>query len=94
MKAETGHTPGPWGSQGAWVFPRDQTSNFSICMAEYVGCGFKEAIANARLIAAAPELLAALKWYQGYFDTEGYSDVTLAEKWNEFAALITKAEGK
>jgi hypothetical protein len=101
MKAETGHTPGPWGSQGAWVFPRDQTSNFSICMAEYVGCGFKEAIANARLIAAAPELLAALKEMREFIRIR-FPDDSLAsgnwptvkplvEKWD---AAIAKAEGK
>lgn len=51
------HTPGPWGING-----RDITTpgKYALTIAE-IDIGRAEATANARLIAAAPELLGALK---------------------------------
>ena len=64
----TNHTPGPWSTTNdARVSGnRDQWSKLLNCMApEFVasvgGCDRETAVANACLIAAAPELLEALK---------------------------------
>lgn len=55
-----GHTPGPWElgeKRGVWVGPVVMADNGSRGVAFVCG----ESDANARLIAAAPELLAALR---------------------------------
>ena len=59
------HTPGPWreGIEGNWrVYGPDGKGEHSGLVAH----AFKSR-ANARLIAAAPELLAALKRYVDHF---------------------------
>ena len=59
------HTPGPWMSQGIVVFAPHE--DHIIAEATYVGgkIGFNQAVANARLIAAAPDLLAIESAYDG-----------------------------
>lgn len=61
------HTPGPWGAittrkTGRWIIvggPAGRTLASLPCLA--TGTLWEEDAANARLIAAAPELLAMLK---------------------------------
>lgn len=59
------HTPGPWIAVGRWVeHPRDDIPD--ICTTDPAaldqdGRSDAECCANARLIAAAPELLTALR---------------------------------
>jgi hypothetical protein len=64
----TKHTPGPWNFQ-----PCDEYANCFDVLCEkdyYVATthdgvrGDRNADANARLIAAAPDLLKALQWYE------------------------------
>ena len=61
------HTKGQWIAVGAWVeHPDDDVADICTCNPEDMGQGYlersdKEIIANARLIAAAPDLLLALK---------------------------------
>ncbi|RVG08574.1 hypothetical protein CN234_17490 [Sinorhizobium meliloti] len=73
----SGHTPGPWTTRqqfaNRWLIEKDQGSNDAgekltpLCLAAVhttileVGCGERDTEANARLIAAAPDLLYALK---------------------------------
>lgn len=68
----TKHTPGPWavgriGPEAAWIAPAQPTSPgfvASLCTSESFFAGplaVAEVEANANLIAAAPDLLAALK---------------------------------
>ncbi len=56
------HTPGPW-KAGVDIFPRDIVRGKDLIATTY-GLGAEiedeESLANARLIAAAPDLLAAL----------------------------------
>ena len=99
MTNTTQHTPGPWinNHQGA-IEARDMV----ICrvMDGYTTPTIKEAIANARLIAAAPELLEALKALSG-LEVKGHALIdrlqfsetgrTLAKK---IVEAIAKAEGK
>jgi hypothetical protein len=49
-------TKGPWFKQGVWVLSDEEV----ICMAQYAEKGLDRGEANARLIAAAPDLLHAL----------------------------------
>jgi len=66
----SGHTPGPWevdreqGGGGRFVRDRHRTL---IADAFHKTVPIDERAANARLIAAAPELLAALKAYVEWF---------------------------
>lgn len=58
------HTPGPWVASEMRVFRGDIDGNTYIAgtaPADYSGGDTSEAKANARLIAAAPDLLAALE---------------------------------
>ncbi len=61
------HTKGEWYAVGAWVEHGDDNTP-DICNCDPVSMGqggkrsYEEIYANARLIAAAPELLAELKF--------------------------------
>jgi hypothetical protein len=71
MGNETTHTPGPWraffteGNRrtriGDWHFTQEPTSTSRPVRFRRVSASNAEAEANARLIAAAPELLDALR---------------------------------
>lgn len=77
---ETKHTPGPWVSRTDTVETNDGRT---ICDVRHAGTWATDA--NARLIAAAPELLAALRMY-----VEGHGTVT--GRWLELAlAALAKA---
>lgn len=76
-----GHTPGPW-----TLFDRLVQGRGGAPVAAVHG---PHAYANARLIAAAPELLEALKAALSYADMEMHHE-TVDEYW----ALIAKAEGR
>lgn len=93
---QSNHAPGPWSASPYSSVVGSLISSGS----RPVGAAFPqsvtaEALANARLIAAAPELLAALKWlYElnatGVFTLpdSDYAAITSA------AAAIAKAEGE
>ncbi len=61
------HTKGEWIAVGYWVeHPDDKVADICDCNPECMGQGHlgrtpEEIVANARLIAAAPELLTALQ---------------------------------
>ncbi len=93
------HTPGPWKAH----------MNFIMCNAPMKSSYFiaqvnpdptmsnEEALANARLIAAAPELLEALEQVDGYFTacgkhTEHYSGHVVTHPLVK--AAIAKAKGQ
>ena len=79
------HTPGPWWSQGIYVF-QDSESNQPIATARYAdGVPLQQAFKTAKLIAAAPELLEALK--EAVTDNDS-AWITRAR------AVIAKAEGR
>ena len=72
---ETKHTPGPWElgeptSQLEFgVYATDKISGIKYFLANAEGhMRYKESLANARLIAAAPELLEALQAFVKYAD--------------------------
>jgi hypothetical protein len=83
------HTPGPWIPSASRV---NANNDESICwIAPLVGhdvCGDRE-IANARLIAAAPDLLAACRAV-----VERWESGDLAEATRMCAAAIAKTEAR
>ncbi|MHC4445234.1 MAG: hypothetical protein ACYTA5_21760 [Planctomycetota bacterium] len=95
------HTPGPWGieSDPFWV---DKTCVYNViaapppgydddvCPAKAYGRNVEEAKANARLIAAAPELLAACKEAVRVKRIWKNHDLS----YRQCLAAIVKAEGK
>lgn len=89
------HTPGPWkvsasiDSEFVGVFPDTGEHAFPICkMPDFIKRDVNEA--NALLIAAAPDLLDALRRARGVLDViGGYTD-----RLARCDAAIAKAEGK
>lgn len=61
------HTPGPWHAVGTWVeHADDKVADICICNPvdfgqHHLGRSHAEVLANAKLIAAAPEMLETLK---------------------------------
>ena len=108
------HTPGPWSDEKIWPTP-DHLIHANVegqphalaCAYGMRGVGEREA--NAKLIAAAPELLAVLDDLEGSFDKEIYPEqkkedfdalddreytVTItAKQWRALGRAIGKATG-
>ena len=81
------HTPGPWIADGAQIF----TSDTNVAQANGYRIDRETVAANARLIAAAPELLEALQKIAGNtYDewTNGADAARIAR------AAIAKATGE
>ena len=97
MKIDTQHTPGPWKLDGA-----ANTGDLDIVAptgrVAMVDCEFSVETedvltANARLIAAAPDLLAALIELSDYVFDEYTASHLLCERAAEARAVIAKATG-
>lgn len=86
------HTPGPWHAPGLGEIHDEQHRVIADCWAEEFSS--KEPEANARLIAAAPDLLAALEMFVGKYGrvspngSGGMYDLVLQAR-----AAIAKARG-
>ncbi|MEH3063839.1 MAG: hypothetical protein PGN33_14220 [Methylobacterium radiotolerans] len=106
------HTPGPWQADAQYIAAVDGRP-VPIAASQYVwvtapgGPAHEEACANARLIAAAPDLLAALRWAASMAeeailvrenggDPEDTPEVIAMhrEELEAARAAITKAEGQ
>ena len=96
------HTPGPWMQHGSTIYSPD---NGNVCVVTEIHTGiigappigitsedWKEAMANARLIAAAPELLEACKHVMGNL-TKADTQTWAYDLAKELRAAILKAEG-
>ena len=85
-----GHTPGPWravGSEVVWLHcPGDQCVVADVLYEEYA--------ADARLIAAAPELLAVLRELVHYDEGSSEQGSYGYEVLLRCKAAIAKAEGR
>jgi len=92
----TKHTPGPWRAVGAWVeHEKDDVADVCNCDPEsmgqkHFGRSMGEMMANARLCAAAPELLRACKAMLRYSETDPYFEKAVALS----RSAIANAEGK
>jgi hypothetical protein len=62
------HTPGPWEAASIYINQSDGSSDTHIATASTYDVGEREACANARLIAAAPDLLEAVRAGGRYSD--------------------------
>lgn len=89
------HTPGPWRigegiDDGYEIYAKNGNPIGSVHWTIKAGTEKAPAEANARLIAAAPELLEALKWTHGkYSEFMDYD-----HKDCEVCPLIARAEAK
>ena len=92
MKAQ--HTPGPWQARAGlsrWnVTTCEKPRTFNICA---INTDRIEQAANARLIAAAPELLAACEEAIRYVDSKGSEHVNRVP-FVSMRAAIAKARGE
>jgi len=84
----SGHTPGPWTIQGAFIGTDD--AHIAQVKGEGRGVTFQRAEANSALIAAAPDLLAALS--ELLAESEEFHNPN-TEGWNMARAAIAKATG-
>lgn len=99
MQTKVKHTPGPW-RVASWEYAGDDLNVDAkgrgfICLAGKRGDG--EAEANARLIAAAPELLEGARQVVEWRDLirQNYPDMAgLIRGMDDLAAAIAKAEGE
>jgi len=98
MKAEAKHTPGPWQvvpaakAEHPWVVGDAEGGSIASCEPMGPWMSAAEATANARLIAAAPEILAALKSLVGEWPPD--EQVKLGDRIKQAQAAIFKAEGR
>lgn len=89
------HTPGPWVTSPEpngkeWVV---DAGPWGICVCAFAP-GLGTAEANARLIAAAPELLEALETLLGFVENKRFPDtIYVRNAINEAEAVIAKATG-
>ncbi|MEY4720032.1 MAG: hypothetical protein RL563_2650 [Pseudomonadota bacterium] len=99
------HTPGPW---LVWNYDNDPRHVYvgpqagGLCVAGVVACNPHgiytaetevQGMANARLIAAAPELLNALREMEEFFRGEEHLDPATEEMFSRARAAIVKATG-
>lgn len=100
------YTPGPWRTAYPEWSVIKAAANMHVATVKWLSVGMQgkarrerlgaESVANARLIATAPELLQALKLYLStYADTQTHPTVTQeAECINVVRAAVAKAEGR
>lgn len=100
------HAPGPWRSQGwvpTWTYIPVHDSRHNVVCSVYPnihrGGSYDEAAATASLIAASPDLFAALKamitWgVEPDPDSKSERERRLASAWIEARATIARAEGR
>jgi len=93
MEKTTSHTPGPWAAEGHYVHA--EGLRFVAVSGGVSSCKESEAFANARLIAAAPELLSALRNIEEVLTKSREQNPTLDPfPLMEARAAIAKATGK
>jgi hypothetical protein len=82
------HTPGPWTSEDHYVHA--EGLRFVAVSGGVSSCKESEAFANARLIAAAPELLEIAKAYRNLLRTSAHTDGEVAT-FHHIESVIAKA---
>lgn len=98
---EGGWTPGPWSVFNSGEWPGIDDGDGKVTIVRYGldgaddggirGRGPRESMANASLIAAAPDLYEALKEATAFYEHMEGSDNPVAEK---FRAALSKARGQ
>jgi glutamate dehydrogenase/leucine dehydrogenase len=95
----TKHTPGPWVAVGTWVEHPGKVADICTCATrmfgqEKLGRTYDEECANARLIAAAPEMLEALREIAAASSSSRRLAINMAAIERIASAAIAKAEGR
>lgn len=86
------HTPGPWTTDGHEIF--EPTAARPGCGVAKVNRLHEEHGANARLIAAAPDMLAELRWIALHLEVRDTHNVVFtADEKARIIATIAKATG-
>ncbi len=91
----TQHTPGPWFVNGPWNIQADTHTEIPVIVAHITpmrGEWASAREANATLIAAAPDLLAALQRSLNWLSS--YPGGLAHNTWEQAHAAIAKAEGR
>lgn len=92
----TGHTPGPWRAKGAEVYCGRLRVCSQVNAADAslnIGGSVERSHANARLIAAAPDLLEALEGVIPYLEEDPDDEGDYNERIRTVRAAIAKAKG-
>lgn len=74
MSSKMKHTPGPWDAYGRVIRDVDGGEDQIAGISDWGAEGEVEALANARLIASAPDLLAALLPFAAMAQCTGHTD--------------------
>jgi hypothetical protein len=95
----TKHTPGPWAGMETMTGALSINVSPQVPIGTVGGAGRhlgeETARANARLIAAAPDMLAALRAMVAFVATDGPAFSMIPEEtWNAARYAITKAQGE
>jgi hypothetical protein len=103
-KVMTAHTPGPWLVDGIEVFAEADCEAHPVadCACSHTCRALDELTANARLIAAAPDMYEALVYMADLFrdhtsdpsTEDGWKNEELRDVWLKAQKAIAKAEGK
>lgn len=97
MHKDCSHTPGPWEINEGDGMPIAKVSLLAItapCIPDIGSLSRDEILANARLMAAAPDLLSALRELVRAWDGTTFSvNERMQTALNDADAAITKAEG-
>ncbi len=90
------HTPGPWGYDlpDNWIYAfRENGTQIFVAQARNISVQSEVRDANARLIAAAPELLAALIDALEFLENDCPLDLPCGPEIRQARAAIAKATG-
>jgi hypothetical protein len=91
----TQHTPGPWKAEGWENLVVNNADGYTMTLAAGgKGAGLAELKANARLIAAAPDLLAALYASKMALLSCMHANVLVDTAFDQVNAAIARATGK
>jgi len=91
VREKARHTPGPWEAEAAGRHRKEIYANgVGIATVWRSGTG-NQIHATARLMAAAPEMLKALKWLWEVYQDTGWTDGRMEEYVEK---TVEKAEGK
>lgn len=97
--SEMKHTPGPWRANASWI--EGPAMALRIASVDWPSAtpgsaprNVAEARANARLIAAAPDLLEAAKAILARFPSDHGPSSPLYDEAKALSAAIAKAEGR
>lgn len=90
----SGHTPGPWGAYVNNLNDVVIRKMFKDGTESHLIANCKSGFANARLIAAAPELLKVLEMVQATLPHIGGNEMSVHNMLKDIEAAIAKARGE